>query len=72
MGSRYKGLISYMKRAEEEGTSPTDAIRMLVKDRYFGSYEKSPYRRAFVEEKYPELLEVYDKTENMILLLKDR
>jgi hypothetical protein len=35
-------------------------------------YEKSSYRREFVKEYYPELLEVYDNTENMILLLKEK
>jgi hypothetical protein len=63
-----------MELAKKAGLSPKDAIRALVKDRYYGiySYDKSPYRRAFVEEKYPELLKVYEDTENMILLLKDK
>lgn len=70
MGSRYHGLISYMEHAIRDGVSPRDAIRNLVKDRLFGYMEKSPYRRAFVEEKYPEFLEDYDSVENMVLLLK--
>jgi len=72
MGSRYMGLISYMKQAKKAGTSPKDAIRELVKSEYFGSSHSTGYRREFVKEKYPELLEVYDDMENVFLLLKDK
>jgi hypothetical protein len=68
MGRRYHGLIGYMALSAKEGLAPKEAVRrLLLGDRIFGAY-----RRAFVEEKYPELLGEFDRMADTVALLRDK